>query len=92
MFNKYFSTIGQELTKHFTNADTASSVNKIPSCNKSFKFRLIPVTFNLKKLSSLRETILGPVLFNDLPSQISHETVTIICRRHFIRLLHTSPC
>ena len=46
MFNKYFSTIGQELTKHFTTADTASSIkDKTSSCSKSFNFKLIPVTF-----------------------------------------------
>ena len=27
MFNKYFSTIGQELNKHFITADNASSIN-----------------------------------------------------------------
>ena len=49
MFNKYFSTIGQELTKHFITADNASSINdKTSSCSKSFNFRLIPVTFTLK--------------------------------------------
>ena len=55
MFNKYFSTIGQELTKHFITADNASSMkHKTSSCSKSFNFRLIPVTFTLKKLSSLK--------------------------------------
>ena len=49
MFNKYFSTIGQELTKHFITTD-----DKTSSCSKSFNFRLIPVTFTLKKLSSLK--------------------------------------
>ena len=52
MFNIYFSTIGQELTKHFNTADTASSIkDKTSSCSKRFNFRLIPVTFTLKKSS-----------------------------------------
>ena len=55
MFNKYLSTIGRELTKHFITADNASPINdKTSSCSKSFNFRLIPVTFTLKKLSSLK--------------------------------------
>ena len=53
MFNKYFSTIGQELTKHSITADNASSINdKTSSC--SFNFRIIPITFTLKELSSLK--------------------------------------
>ena len=39
MFNNYFSTIGQELTKHFNTADTASSIkDKTSSCSKNFNF------------------------------------------------------
>ena len=43
------------LTNNFTTADTASAIkDKTSSRSKSFNFRLIPVTFTLKKLSSLK--------------------------------------
>ena len=53
IFNMCSSTIGQELTKNVTTADTASSIkNKTSSCNK-FQFQINLCYFHTQK-NSLR--------------------------------------